>query len=447
MLNQISAEYTWYNVTDLKDAFWACPLDQNSRDYFAFEWEDPDTGKKLRWTVLLQGFTEYPNLFGQALENLLESFIPTSGVKLLQYVDDLLLAGVGKQEVQENTIALLNFLGEQGLNVSKSKLQFVESEVKYLGHWLSKGTKKLDTDRINRILSLSPPKNKRQVGQILGLLRYCWQWIENYSSKVKFLYEKLTKEKIDWSDEDESRLNQLKEGLVTAPVLSLLDLKKPFYLFVETENHTAYGVLTQEWAGQNKPIGYFSKLLDPVSRGWPTCLQAIVAVTLMVEEANKITFGRTLVAYTLHNVWGILQQKAEKWLTDSQLLKYEAILVHSPNLELKTTPVQNPAQFLYSEVEGQPMHGCISLIELQTKIRPDLEEEELTEEERLFIDGSSRVIGGKRKSGYAKVDGKTNDIVESGALSPGWSAQACELYALLRALHLLENKISTIYTD
>ncbi|KFV02471.1 hypothetical protein N340_12381, partial [Tauraco erythrolophus] len=130
----------WYSVIDLKDAFWACPLDEGSRDYFAFEWDDPETGRKqqLRWTVLPQGFTESPNLFGQALERMLQDFTLTKGIKLIQYVGDLLIAGETEEETREATVKLLNFLGEKGLKVSQPKLQFVEQDVKYLRHWISK---------------------------------------------------------------------------------------------------------------------------------------------------------------------------------------------------------------------------------------------------------------------------------------------------------------------
>lgn len=140
-----------------------------------------------------------------------------------------------------------------------------------------------------------------------------------------------------------------------------------------------------------KPVGYFSKLLDPVSRGWPTCLQAVVAVALLVEEARKVTFGGSLVVYTPHDIRGVLQQKVDKWLTDNRLLKYEAILIHSPDLDLKTTTAQNPAQFLFGYWEDAIAlnHNCIDMVELQTKIRPDLEEEELEEGEKLFVDASS----------------------------------------------------------
>lgn len=105
---------------------------------------------------------------------------------------------------------------------------------------------------------------------------------------------------------------KLREDLTNAPVLSLPDLHRPFYLFVNVDNGTAYGVLTQDWAGRKKPIGYLSKLLDPVSQGWPTCLQAIVGCALLVEEARKITFNSSIKVLSPHNIRTVLQQKAEK---------------------------------------------------------------------------------------------------------------------------------------
>ncbi|RMC09747.1 hypothetical protein DUI87_13534 [Hirundo rustica rustica] len=141
------------------------------------------------------------------------------------------------------------------------------------------------------------------------------------------------------------------------------------------------------------------------------------------------------------------EQKADKWLTDARLLKYEAILIHAPELELRTTKAKNPAEFLFGEASEGPTHNCSEMTELQTKIRADLEEEELEEGEKWFVDGSAQVLEGKRRSGYAVIDGKTGKVVESGPLSASWSAQACELYAVLQALKGLKGKAGTIYTD
>lgn len=162
-----------------------------------------------------------------------------------------------------------------------------------------------------------------------------------------------------------------------------------------------------------------------------------MAVALLEEEAKEVTFGAPLVVYTPHSVRSTTQQKTDKWLTHARLLKYEAILIHSHDLELWTTTAQNPVQFLFGETLGEPTRDCAEVVELQTKIRLDLEEEEL-EGEKGFVDGSARVIEGKRKSGYTIVDGKMGEVVESGPLSASWSAQACELYAVLRVLRELK---------
>lgn len=172
------------------------PLAEKSRDIFTFEWEDLDSGRmqQFQWTRLPQGFFESPNWFGQALGEILQLFSIKPEIKLIQYVDDLLLSGWEENEVWESTIALLNFLRNQGLWVSKGKLQFGEREVKCLGHVICQASRQLNPERIAGIASLPRPKTKREVRRFLGLLGYCRLWIEGYTQAVKFLYEKLVED-------------------------------------------------------------------------------------------------------------------------------------------------------------------------------------------------------------------------------------------------------------
>ncbi|XP_015744373.1 uncharacterized protein LOC107326241 [Python bivittatus] len=189
--------------------------------------------------------------------------------------------------------------------------------------------------------------------------------------------------------------------------------------------------------------------MDPVIRGWPVGVQAVAATAILVQESRKRTCVGALVVSTPHQVRAILHQKAGRWLTDSRVLKYEAILMEKPDLTLTTDPNLNPAQFVANERGEQEdlEHYCMDVIDLQTKIRPDLLEAPLEEGEHLFIDGSSRVIKGKRQNGYAVIDGREKVVLEVGSLPKHWSAQTCELYALKQALCLLDGKIGTVYTD
>lgn len=219
-------------------------------------------------------------------------------------------------------------------------------------------------------MSITKPKTKKELRQILGLLGYCWLWIEGYTQAVKCLYEKLTEEEVIWTKEDEGRFEKLKQKLITAPALSLPALEKPFYLFVNIDSGVAHGVLTQDWGGSKKPVAYLCKLLDPVRRAWPTCIQAVATTSLLVEESRKLTFGGKLNVFTPHSVRSILNQKAEKLLTASLILKYEAILTDRNHLEWITNKYLNPAQFLYGELVRA--YVCLDIIDYQTKVREDL---------------------------------------------------------------------------
>lgn len=129
------------------------------------------------------------------------------------------MSGESQDQVRSISIRLLNFLGEQGLKVSQSKLQFVEPEVKFLGHLIGRGYKKLSLERISGVLSIGAPKTKRG-----GRL-----WIEQNPERVKFLYEKLVSpDPIHRMSKDEKQLQSLKIKLSRALVLSLPNLNKDF---------------------------------------------------------------------------------------------------------------------------------------------------------------------------------------------------------------------------
>lgn len=60
--------------------------------------------------------------------------------------------------------------------------------------------------------------------------------------------------------------------------------------------------------GQKQLVVFISKLLDPVSRGWPECMQAVAATALLVKESKKLTFGGTLIVklfYIESEIYGI----------------------------------------------------------------------------------------------------------------------------------------------
>lgn len=93
-------------------------------------------------------------LFSPVIYRKIEKFVPSRGT-ITQYVSDLLIDSDTKEWCKANT--LLPFLSSQGHKASLGKLQYCQTEVKYLWHLLSAEGCKLLQSRSQPILPLKLP--------------------------------------------------------------------------------------------------------------------------------------------------------------------------------------------------------------------------------------------------------------------------------------------------
>lgn len=258
-------------------------------------------------------------------------------------------------------------------------------------------------------MSLPSPQTKEELRKFLGLDGYWHLWINSYAQNSKLLYQKLAQGKPDhllWTSKEVNQVKEQTERLITTPALALPSLEKPFHLFVSVNNGVTLGVLTQEHRGCWQPVAFLSKMLDPVTCGWPQCIKSVAATAVVVEESRKLTFGERWTISTSHQVRPILNKKAERWLTDSRISKYVAILLKKDDLTSTTDNSLNPAGFLMENPNLKREHLCLDLTDYQTKVRPDLGKTPFKTGCHLFIDGSSEVIEGKRHNGYSVINGE-----------------------------------------
>ncbi|RMC10979.1 hypothetical protein DUI87_12171 [Hirundo rustica rustica] len=399
-------ELTWFTVLDLKDAFFCLPIHEDSQKIFAFEWENPKSGRKsqLTWSVLPQGFKNSPTLFGEQLAKDLESWeAPPEEGKLLQYVDDILIATRTKEACVAWTVSLLNFLGLQGYRVSKKKAQVVKQKVIYLGYEISAGQRTLGQDRKEAISQTPRPQVVKELRTFFGMTGWCRLWIHSYGLLVKPLYALITNgnRNLQWTKEATQAFHQLKNALMSAPALGLPNVSKPFFLFSHEKQGIALGILAQDLGPYRRAVAYFSKQLDTTAKGWPGCLRAVAAVVLNIQEACKFTLGQKMTIFVSHTVPAVLEVKGGHWLSPQRFLNYQAIMVEQDDVEIVVTNIINPASFL-SGSQGEPVHhDCLETIEASYSSCPDLKDTPLDDPETWFTDGSSYVISGKRRAGYA----------------------------------------------
>ena len=126
-------------------------------------------------------------------------------------------------------------------------------------------------------------------------------------------------------------------------------------------------------------------------------------------------------------------------MSDQRILRYQVVLVENPGLTISPYEVLNHATLLPTPEGSLPFHSCLETLAHWTKPREGLLEDPLTNSEEIwYTDGSSFVLDGKRRTGYAVVS--NFETIEAKPLPPGTSAQLAELIALTRVLGLEKGK-------
>ena len=86
--------------------------------------------------------------------------------------------------------------------------------------------------RLKLLLNRERPKTPTEVRSFMGLAGYYQRFVQDFS-KIATPLTKLTRknEKFEWNDKCEANFQELRQRLVTAPVLALPDDKGDFVIF------------------------------------------------------------------------------------------------------------------------------------------------------------------------------------------------------------------------
>jgi hypothetical protein len=85
-----------------------------------------------------------------------------------------------------------------------------------------------------------------------------------------------------WTRKAQQAYEVLRNALTTYPVLRLVDVSNPFYLFTDASEHAIGGVLTQLVDGMYNPLGYYSKKLGNAELKYSVYDKKFLAMRLAV---------------------------------------------------------------------------------------------------------------------------------------------------------------------
>src|SRR6266498_341371 len=138
-----------------------------------------------------------------------------------------------------------------GLMVKVKKCEFARKELKFLGHIISRERIRTDLKKIEKMVNIGPPKNRKKLRSRLGLFSFYYQYIKGFSGIIKPMYELTQMENgkyipFVWNDKRQKAFDEIKRRMTIAPIVAYPDFEKPFILYTDASGEGIGAVLHQK---------------------------------------------------------------------------------------------------------------------------------------------------------------------------------------------------------
>ena len=239
---------------------------------------------QFEFVVMPFGLCNAPATFMKAMN---EVFKGLEFVKV--YMDDVLIHSRTREEHMKHLEIVFQCLKEQKYYVKAEKCKFVQPEVDFLGHSISKDGVRPMAGRIEVIKSWPTPTDIKSLRTFLGFVGYYRKFIPRFAKLTGPLYELLKDDNVfQWSDDRNCSFAAIKDAFLEAPILIHADIRKPFILETDASGEALAGVLIQVDAlGEERPISFYSRKLTAAERNYTVYEQELLA---LVESARKFRF-------------------------------------------------------------------------------------------------------------------------------------------------------------
>ncbi|KAA0047535.1 ty3-gypsy retrotransposon protein [Cucumis melo var. makuwa] len=190
------------------------------------------------------GDTNAPAVFMDLMNRVFREFLDTF---VIVFIDDILIYSKTEAEHEEHLRMVLQTLRDNKLYAKFSKCEFWLKQVSFLGHVVSKAGVSVDPAKIEAVTGWTRPSIVSEVRSFLGLAGYYRRFVENFS-RIATPLTQLTRKGAPfvWSKACEDSFQNLKQKLVTAPVLTVPDGSCSFVIYSDASKKGLGCVLMQQ---------------------------------------------------------------------------------------------------------------------------------------------------------------------------------------------------------
>ncbi|KAL0549730.1 hypothetical protein IC582_014217 [Cucumis melo] len=296
--------------------------------------------------VMSFGLTNAPAVFMDLMNRVFREFLDTF---VIVFIDDILIYSKTEAEHEEHLRIVLQTLRDNKLYAKFSKCEFWLKQVSFLGHVVSKAGVSVDPAKIEAVTGWTRPSIVSEVRSFLGLAGYYRRFVENFS-RIATPLTQLTRKGAPfvWSKACEDSFQNLKQKLVTAPVLTVPDGSGSF----------------------GKVVAYASRQLKSHEQNYPTHDLELAAVVFALKIWRHYLYGEKIQIFTDHKSLKYfftqkeLNMRQRRWL---ELVKdYDCEILYHPG----------KANVVADALSRKVSHSA-ALITRQAPLHRDLERAEI----------------------------------------------------------------------
>ncbi|RVW59896.1 Transposon Ty3-G Gag-Pol polyprotein [Vitis vinifera] len=278
--------------------------------------------------VMPFGLTNAPAAFMDLMNRVFKPYLDQF---VVVFIDDILVYSRSREEHEGHLSIVLQTLRDKQLYAKLKKCEFWLDRISFLGHVVSNDDISVDPGKVDAVANWRRPSTVTEIRSFLGPAGYYRRFIEGFS-KIALPLTKLTQKgvKFEWSDDCECSFQELKNRLVSAPILTIPSGSGGFVVYSDASYQGLGCVLMQH----GRVVAYASRQLKPYERNYPTHDLELAAVVFALKIWRHFLFGETCEIFTDHKSLKYLFSQKElnmrqrRWI---ELLKdYDCSIQYHP---------------------------------------------------------------------------------------------------------------------
>ena len=255
----------------------------------------------FEYLVLPMGLTNAPATFMHLMNHTFRDYLDRF---VLVFLDDILIFSRTLEEHEQHVRLVLQRLADMKLYAKRSKCEFFQHEVEFLGHRVGQDGLKVMQEKVVAVEQWPTPSNAGDVRAFLGLTGFYRKFVRDFSRVAAPLSE-LTKDdvKFNWAAPQQLAFDTLKASLRSAPVLLLPDPTLPFVIHSDASDFAIGAVLQQDQGRGLQPVAFLSKKMLPAETRYPVHEKELLAIVQSLTHWRHYLHGSRsrFVVRTDHN--------------------------------------------------------------------------------------------------------------------------------------------------